>query len=989
MKKYLLCLFLFFPLKNQAQNFSSGFSFYIPPRDTTAQPFLPAFPARGIDADEFVTIDANGHFAVKGQRIRFWGTNAAGDGAFPTLDRAWYVAGHLRKMGFNLVRFHHMDNPWGGLSLFEANSDTRHLNPANLSRVEKYISELKKNGIYANINLHVSRTVNARDGIADADSIQEYGKAVSYFDPQLLPLYKEYARQLLTHVSPYTGLSLVDDPVMAMVEITNENSLYRWWRDGMLKPFADGGNIMTRHSKMLDDQWLVFLREEYATTDNLRSAWNEGARDGDAIELVRDGTFEKALLIAYWQMEQHETAKAGMAMETSQPFEGSFCARLQVTASDGIDWHLQWKQVGLSVSKDSLYTVRFAARAAQNQKISVSVMRDTSPWTWYGGGSFQLTGQWQVFGFSFRAPESVDRIARLSFSIGEQAGTLWFDDIHLNPASVSGLETGESLEAGNVRRLDYAECVRYSDNRVKDMSAFYLKLQDDFFAEMRRYLKNELGVRVPVVGTNWNIGPADLAVQDKLDYIDNHAYWDHPQFPNIPWSSTDWYINNTPMVQDAYGGAVARLVAGVPSIGKPFTISEYNHPFPNHYQSEGVLFLAAYGAFHDADGVMLFDYGGSGSNYETDFIDGYFGIQRNTAMMALMPACAFAFRQGLIEPAQQSLELSFSRDDILLLPKNDHGNWQGPQMADPLLALQHAVRNKTFTSAQSFQPASLPPAPASPFLSDTRQLLWDVSGLFQVVTPQQIGFTGVLDKFTGRQLGPLSWSSASGFATGTWTSLTGQPLNRADRSLIVLSTRTQNSGMVWDGTTTIHDHWGSAPTLMQPAHLRLNLIVEADSIRVYPLSTTGGVVAEGTTYFPKPGQVFDVDLDQGRDRTVWYGVERYASASRVDEEPDRGLSRTFSLEQNYPNPFPAQRGATTINYMLDRETRIQLTVFDMLGRTIRRLRHQRQGAGSHTAVWDGLDDQNRPAPAGIYFYRLEYGDGGEKICRQKKLVLLR
>src|SRR5512133_751245 len=105
-------------------------------------------------------------------------------------------------MGINLVRLHHMDNPWSQNSLFEQGSDTRHLNPGTLDRLEYFLTALKVNGIYADVNLHVSRTVNRKDGIPDADSIQEYGKGVCFFDPQLLFLHKEFARQLLTHTSP-------------------------------------------------------------------------------------------------------------------------------------------------------------------------------------------------------------------------------------------------------------------------------------------------------------------------------------------------------------------------------------------------------------------------------------------------------------------------------------------------------------------------------------------------------------------------------------------------------------------------------------------------------------------------------------------------------------------------------------------------------------------------------------------------------------------
>lgn len=266
-----------------AQAFSGGFTFTLPYDDTTAQQFFPSFPSVPLDNQAFIGINADGHFALNGSAIRFWGTNIVGSGVFPEKKYDAVIAGRLRKMGFNLIRFHHMDNAWGdGTSLFDWQSDTRHLNPDRLDKLENLIAELKKNGIYADINLHVARTYSAKDGVPDADSLADsrYGPAMSkgiyYFDPQLRQLNKEYARQLLTHVNPYTGLPLVSDPVMAMVELTNEDLLVRMWREGALKPYAMGGSLTIRHTKMLDSLWNAFLKKKYTTAADFANAWNAG-----------------------------------------------------------------------------------------------------------------------------------------------------------------------------------------------------------------------------------------------------------------------------------------------------------------------------------------------------------------------------------------------------------------------------------------------------------------------------------------------------------------------------------------------------------------------------------------------------------------------------------------------------------------------------------------------------------------------------------------
>ena len=523
--------------------------------------------------------------------------------------------------------------------------------------------------------------------MADADSIVDFGKGVTIFEPYLIFLQKEFAQQLLTHVNPYTGLSLANDPVMAEVEITNENSLYRMWRENRLKPFSLGGSLIIRHVKMLDSLWINFLIEKYSTTQNLASVWNTGIIPPGSNNKIVNGNFESLPLTSNWTVELHETASASFTPDNVNPFNGTYSCKVTVDQVTGTSWHIQFKQINLSIEKDSAYTVEFAARSEDNRNISVTIMKDTDPYTVYSSRQFLISSEWQMFSFSFSSPETTNQ-TRISFQFENNTGDYWFDDVKLSSAEAKGLEEGESLETRTVRRIDFADCVSYTNARVKDMSEFYIKLQDDYYSEMYNYLKNDLNVKVPIVGTNWNIGPGDLITQSKFDFIDNHSYWDHPSFPVTPWDSNDWLISNTPMVQSTDGGTIPGLFSGVPFAGKPFTVSEYNHSFPNRYQSEALLFTTAYSSFHNADALMFFDYSGSSTDWETDKVNGYFDIHRNSVMMGLNPSCAFAFRNHLIARANTTLMINYSPDTIFLLPKIDGGSWTGVQLFSKKLGLK-------------------------------------------------------------------------------------------------------------------------------------------------------------------------------------------------------------------------------------------------------------------------------------------------------------
>jgi hypothetical protein len=75
----------------------------------------------------------------------------------------------------------------------------------------------------------------------------------------------------------------------------------------------------------------------------------------------------------------------------------------------------------------------------------------------------------------------------------------------------------------------------------------------------------------------------------------------------------------------------------------------------------------------------------------------------------------------------------------------------------------------------------------------------------------------------------------------------------------------------------------------------------------------------------------------------------------------------YHLFQNAPNPF---RVSTRIDFALARESLVTIEVFDVSGRRVRTLLAESRGPGTHTAVWNGLDESGREVSPGIYFYKL-------------------
>jgi len=96
--------------------------------------------------------------------------------------------------------------------------------------------------------------------------------------------------------------------------------------------------------------------------------------------------------------------------------------------------------------------------------------------------------------------------------------------------------------------------------------------------------------------------------------------------------------------------------------------------------------------------------------------------------------------------------------------------------------------------------------------------------------------------------------------------------------------------------------------------------------------------------------------------------------------------REVKLAQNYPNPFVIGEGKNTfIDYDVPSPGRVNISIYDTVGRRMKTLVNEDKPASSYTTSWDGRDAEGNYVPSGVYIYRLEYG--GESII--KKMAVIR
>jgi hypothetical protein len=258
-----------------------------------------------------------GHLATEdGKRIRFWGVNIAGwtkgSALLPPKAEAALFAAELARLGVNCVRFQFLDLPKQQkpvLAVPETQTpsglidgdrdDSRAMDPEQLDKLDNFVAQLKANGIYIDFNLNVGRRYKKGDGVPDYDLIG-VAKGVTYFQPRLVELQKEYARQLLTHLNPYTKLKYSDDPAVAIVEIVNENSLLEFWQRnwfrGDLAPDAPRYqlDITPRYKELLTADYNEWLAKNRSAPDLAALRTMAGVAPDRPVPLMRRQEFDNA-----------------------------------------------------------------------------------------------------------------------------------------------------------------------------------------------------------------------------------------------------------------------------------------------------------------------------------------------------------------------------------------------------------------------------------------------------------------------------------------------------------------------------------------------------------------------------------------------------------------------------------------------------------------------------------------------------------------------
>lgn len=369
------------------------------------------------------------------------------------------------------------------------------------------------------------------------------------------------------------------------------------------------------------------------------------------------------------------------------------------------------------------------------------------------------------------------------------------------------------------------------------MGQFFVDVMIAFNKDMIAYLR-DIGVKVPITGTNHSRGMGILPANLVTDYSDSHVYWNFPR-----WESPEG-TDTRPLVGEV--DATFHRLSFLRALDKPFFVSEWDHAWPAPYRAESPVLYAAVGALQGWSGFTIHTYR-YGTHHPVDCmgattINGityrkHFDSFNDPSKFGLFQHAALLFRRGDLKESQTSVAVQVT-DDMALWP------FKQPEDLPGLVGWSEKHRMGVATpgtdpKADQVVPANIP-TPESPdgeVLSDTGELWRSWKKRYGWLdTPRSKAVYGFLGAVGRIELKGLALEVRTDFATIALSSLSNEPIEQADSLLLTAVGRSDNSDTKYDEQGIHLLDAGHAPTLIEPIEATVEIVTSRSNLKVWVIA---------------------------------------------------------------------------------------------------------------------------------------------------------
>ena len=358
----------------------------------------------------------------------------------------------------------------------------------------------------------------------------------------------------------------------------------------------------------------------------------------------------------------------------------------------------------------------------------------------------------------------------------------------------------------------------------------------------------EMGVRVPLAGTNWTINAAHLMAQAAGDFTDTHTYF----YDFRLWKDGSKHFSNASMTGST-DNMIPRL-AFYKVQDKPFFVSEWDNTWPNEWRAESSVLMAAIGAFQGWGGLAIHTY-----RYTLDenvdmiakpvtadamagiyYRGGSFDTFNDPAKFGLFYHAALIFRRGDVKPAEKTIGIK---------PAGLSSNFR--QMKK-LIAEKHRV--ETVLPGMDAKGNKVLETSDSNLTTDEVEVWSDTGELYRnldkkigwIDTPMTKAVYGFVGSGKEIKLDQCKISVKTDFATVAISSLTNIPISGSDNMLLTAVGRAENSGIIYNKEHNQVLNTGHGPILVDVVEATVEIETDKSNLRVMSINPQGVI----TGYMP-------------------------------------------------------------------------------------------------------------------------------------------
>lgn len=450
---------------------------------------------------------------------------------------------------------------------------------------------------------------------------------------------------------------------------------------------------------------------------------------------------------------------------------------------------------------------------------------------------------------------------------------------NLSKEEISALYREAGIKEGKlIPRLKNTELNEASSLRFFREATFIVETERNFYSGMYSFLKDSLYVNQLVAAnsdhSHHKSSYALLSNTSKLDFVDGHVYWQHPNYQyDSLGNRNSFHVDNSAMVNEPVWSTVVQLARSAVN-DKPYTISETNHPYPNDFSSEGIPILAAYSMLQDWDGIYFYTFEHADPLDWKTRVPGHFDISHDPVKVCNLAICGMMFHREDIQPAKNTVYRGYSEEEIIEGIRSDPGVrpffTPGFPQSVPLVC---KTRIRSFKESENIFPDL---KDESPILSETGELCWQYdekqTGLVKIETARTQALIGFTQTMKNSNAGNLSANLKSDFATVVLSSLDGFDIDQSKRLLLVISSKSILSNAAWNADRTSLVEWGEQPFLIEaiPGEIKISRVKLKGRVKVWALDGNGQVV--GDSFFTKIKRK-EYSFKVGKIKSLWYLIE--------------------------------------------------------------------------------------------------------------------